>query len=311
MADLKRIIPQKIYEVLDRAGICTTKQIIILSLWDIRKLTNMRIEDITLLKNVVSDHTKPRSVTCDKLLLQDYKKVSTGCPAVDELLNGGLRRGTLTEIYGESGSGKTQVAIQAAAHSWYNGTVYICTEDLFPVKRFEQIKQSVPNYDPANDYGKNVFVEHITEANDLLSCVRVRLPKLLLQHKISLIVIDSVAAPFRSEYTNYIQRAEDLRELAISLISLAQTHNLAVFCINQVTASFTGTDVLPSLGLAWSNMVVTRLWLKKTLNNIDVNVRDSCKTESVNVRQLSIVFSPELPNSVADLIITSNGIQGV
>lgn len=309
MLDLKKILPPKIYNVLDRAGLCTTKQILILSEWDIKKLTNLCTADITLLKNIVSDHTKPQSATCDKLLLQDNQKVSTGCPAIDQLLRGGFRRGTLTEIYGESGSGKTQIAIQAAAHSRYNGTVYVCTEDLFPVKRFEQIKQSIPNYNPKNDSGKNVFVEHITEANDLLSCVRVRLPKLLEQHNTSLIILDSVAAPFRSEYTNYILRAEELRELAVNLMSLAQHHNLAVLCINQVTASFNGTDVIPSLGLAWSNMVVNRLWLRKTLNNKDVNIPNSNKIESFNVRQLSVVFSPELPNTETDLIITSHGIQ--
>lgn len=310
MTDLKNILPPKLFEIVDRAGLSTYKQVLILSVWDIKKLTNLRTEDILLLKNIVADHVTPQSVPCEKLAIQKnlQEMVTTGCSQIDKMLNGGLRKGTITEIYGESGSGKTQISIQAAAHSWPHGSVFICTEDLFPVKRFEQIKQSLPNYNPDNDYGKNVFVEHVTEAQDLMSCVRVRLPKLLEKNSFSLIVIDSVAAPFRSEYTNYVQRAEELRELAISLMSVAQKHNLAVLCINQVTASFNDTDsVLPSLGLAWSNMVTSRLWLKKTKETISHNV--PMLEQNVHIRELIVIFAPYLPNSVTKFIITPSGIH--
>lgn len=37
---------------------------------------------------------------------------STGCPILDRTLNGGIRLGQITEIYGESGCGKTQFCIQ-------------------------------------------------------------------------------------------------------------------------------------------------------------------------------------------------------
>ena len=37
---------------------------------------------------------------------------STGCPTIDKTLNGGIRLGQITELYGESGCGKTQFCIQ-------------------------------------------------------------------------------------------------------------------------------------------------------------------------------------------------------
>lgn len=37
---------------------------------------------------------------------------STGCPIIDKTLNGGIRLGQITELYGESGCGKTQFCIQ-------------------------------------------------------------------------------------------------------------------------------------------------------------------------------------------------------
>lgn len=40
------------------------------------------------------------------------KVITTGCISIDELLNGGIEIGTITQIYGESGSGKTNFCLQ-------------------------------------------------------------------------------------------------------------------------------------------------------------------------------------------------------
>ena len=39
---------------------------------------------------------------------------STGCPIMDQTLGGGIRLGQITELYGESGCGKTQLCVQMA-----------------------------------------------------------------------------------------------------------------------------------------------------------------------------------------------------
>lgn len=70
----------------------------------------------------------------------------------------------------------------------------------------------------------------------MLRCVVERLPKLVEQHRPGLIVVDSVAAVFRADYlpTDALQRARDMRTLASKLHSLANRHNIAVVCVNQV-----------------------------------------------------------------------------
>ncbi|XP_075982704.1 X-ray repair cross complementing protein spindle B [Anticarsia gemmatalis] len=307
---LNSLLPLGILEALDKAGIATVKQILILSVWDIKKYTNLSIDDINVVKNIVSDSLCPQIVTADCLKKEDsllHTRIHTGCTAIDEVLKGGLRRGTITEIYGESGSGKTQLALQIVLNNWAKGSVYICTEDLFPTKRFEEMKTHLPMFDPVNvDYGKNIFVEHITETNDLLACISVRLPKLLEKTELSIVVIDSIAAPFRCESVNYIKRAEELREIAISLTAVAQKYSIAILCINQVTASFNETaNVLPSLGLAWSNMVTTRIMIKKLMKTVD-----SDDTSATNyVREFSIMFAPDLPNAMVEFYINACGIQ--
>lgn len=44
--------------------------------------------------------------------LESGLRLSVGCPTLDELLRGGLPVGGVTELSGESGAGKTQLALQ-------------------------------------------------------------------------------------------------------------------------------------------------------------------------------------------------------
>lgn len=304
---LKNILPSKFLEVLEKAGISTPRQVILLSPWDIKKATKLLDDDILLLKRTVSRYCCPISSTCDNL--QDESlKIQTGCAGIDNILGGGFRAGIITEIYGESGSGKTQIAMQTAAHCGMHGSVIICTEDIFPVKRFQQICK-INKHNSVTDCGNNVFIEHVTEAHELLGCIRVRLPLLLSKRRISSIIIDSVAAPFRSEYTNFVQRAKELRELGNILLNIAQEHNLAVICINQVTSAFDGSDnVLPTLGLVWSNMISCRLKLRKLPETIEIS---DCQ-QNVNLRELTVMYAPDLASGRStNLLISTNGVEDV
>lgn len=67
-----------------------------------------------------------------------------------------------------------------------------------------------------------------------MKCVSERLPTLMSSVRIGLIIIDSVAAVFRT-FTNYIERAKDMRKLANNLLHLADKYNCAVICVNQVS----------------------------------------------------------------------------
>ncbi|XP_023934763.1 DNA repair protein XRCC3 [Bicyclus anynana] len=302
MDALKNILPTRLYEITEKAGI-TSKQIIFLSIWDIKKLTNLKNEDVVLLKNIVTQYFCPMSITADKLEKTE-KKLKTGCTAIDNILNGGFRIGTVTEIYGESGVGKTQLVMQIAANCSGEGCVFICTEDLFPVKRYNQIKQNIYR----SNAECNMFIEHLTEAQELISCIRVRLPKLLNTNKVSAVILDSIAAPFRCEYTNYVQRAEELKELGMLLYKLAQEYNIAVICVNQVTSTFDNSDnVLPSLGLVWSNMVCCKLKICKTN---DIRYTKGIE-HNVTIRELKVVHAPDLPTASVKFIVTANGVESI
>ena len=85
---------------------------------------------------------------CLKLSEKTEHKLMTGCNLMDKFLNGGFVPGKLYEIYGESGSGKTQLAIQLLLQSLLpteNGglggiSLYLMTGKPLNEKRFNEMK---------------------------------------------------------------------------------------------------------------------------------------------------------------------------
>lgn len=71
-------------------------------------------------------------------------RLRTGSPSLDNLLEGGFQEGKITELFGPSNSGKTQLAIQAtvmaAARGWKS--VYVDTESTFRPERMVEIAES-------------------------------------------------------------------------------------------------------------------------------------------------------------------------
>jgi DNA repair protein RadB len=66
--------------------------------------------------------------------------LSLGCRPLDELLGGGLESGIITRVYGEAGSGKTNLCLQAARQCVLSGkkVAYVDTEGV-SVERIRQI----------------------------------------------------------------------------------------------------------------------------------------------------------------------------
>jgi DNA repair protein RadB len=67
-------------------------------------------------------------------------KTPIECKSVDNLLGGGIESGSVTSLYGEAGSGKTNICLQLARNVVMNGkkVIFIDTEGV-SLKRLEQI----------------------------------------------------------------------------------------------------------------------------------------------------------------------------
>lgn len=78
-----------------------------------------------------------------------------------------------------------------------------------------------------------VFTHRFHSQEKLLHCICKRLPALMQTNSIGLIVIDSVAGIYRLE-NDAITRAASMRKLVRSLQTIAEEHECAVVCVNQV-----------------------------------------------------------------------------
>jgi DNA repair protein RadA len=260
-------------------------------------------------------------------LLEEYKnkrKLTTGSQKLDEILAGGLSTGSITEIIGEYASGKSQLTFQLCVNAQLpiefqlcvnaqlpielgglEGSIYfIDTEGTFSPKRIFEIayakKQQFPEVMDPEKILENIHVGRAYNAEHQITLVQ-DADKLIVEKNIKLLIIDSVAAHFRTEYVgkdSLPQRAQALMNHASLLYRYADSYNLVVVTTNQVLASVDkflgGQGTEPALGFAWGHRPQTRMFLRK---------------QKGSARIARIIDSPELPESEAVFHITINGIE--
>lgn len=156
---------------------------------------------------------------------------------------------------------------------------------------------------------------------------------------VRLIVIDSIAAVFRSEFDNTFcdlkKRSSLFFKISGKLKELAKRFDMAVVVTNQVvdlvapneginglrlgnlgTLCSSGRRVTPALGLAWANCVNSRLFLSRHEEiigdkNGKVDENGCVLLSRLTRRQLHVVFAPHLPDSSCEFMITREGVFGV
>ncbi|MDH5019580.1 DNA repair and recombination protein RadB [Halobacterium rubrum] len=164
---------------------------------------------------------------------EDDTHVSTGCDSLDDLLGGGVERGTVTQLYGAPAAGKTNVALSTAVEAASEGgtAVYVDTEGL-SVERFDQILSA--RADDPEAASANVVV---SEAHDFAEQAEAVRDTADFADRADLVVLDSATGFYRLERGEDEDAGDALRQVAdqiTHLLSLARKHDLAVVITNQV-----------------------------------------------------------------------------
>ena len=288
--------------------------------------------------------------------LPSTQKCTFGCPVLDRCLGGGIPCNSITEIVAESGCGKTQLCLQLALSAQLPpslgglsaSSLYIHTEFSFPSRRLHQLSHAFISSHPRifnNDPCDRIFVHAVYSADqlfDIMPKIESFLENMNTQLPVKLIVIDSIAALFRSEFENtpieLKRRSALFFKISGKLKSLAKRFGLAVVVTNQVVDLMghlegmnglkvgnlgslvsSGRRVCPALGLAWANCVNSRLFLSRNEEvvgeengSVDVSAcggGDFLPRQTR--RQLHVVFAPHLPDSSCEFVIRREGVFGV
>jgi DNA repair protein RadA len=97
---------------------------------------------------------------------KEIRKLKTLVPELDDLLGGGLETQAITELYGEFGSGKSQIVHQMAVNVQLpeedgglgGSTIYIDTENTFRPERIEQMVIGLGIDADPQDFLENIHV---------------------------------------------------------------------------------------------------------------------------------------------------------
>lgn len=259
-----------------------------------------------------------------------------GCEYLDAFLGGGIGLG-ITEISGESATGKTnillQLLLQVQLPQGLGGldglAFYLSTEDLSMgrLKQLQTAYHQKHKWTQAFEFLDNVYVHQVSTLDDQFDVLLNRLPVLLESQNIRLVVIDSIAALYRTEFGigEYGARSKELFEVAQHLKAISAKYSVPIVVANQVTDLFeekvpiphfkmwsarsSGRNVIPSLGLSWASCTNTRILL--TRENHRVSTDQFALNQTVTKRHMHVIFSPNLPRGNCEFEIDNLGVHGL
>jgi DNA repair protein RadA len=205
---------------------------------------------------------------------KNLEYISTGVRSLDDLLEGGVEVGSITELIGEFGAGKTQICHQLAVmvqlpkeKGGLNArALYIDTEGTFRPERIIQIARA-KQLDPEKTLENIIYARAYNSDHQMLLVDEAK--KYIESQNIRLIIVDSLINHFRAEYPgreNLASRQQKLNRHISQLHRLASLYNLAVVVTNQVMSSpdiFFGNPMKPAGGNIMAHGCTYRIWLRK------------------------------------------------
>ena len=283
---------------------------------------------------------------------KSMKVLSSGCKKIDSVI-GGYPVGSITEVAGEAGCGKTQMMLCLALQCQLpielgglnSNVAYLsCGEGEFPIKRLNQLAKAYAlksnNFKTSQEFLDGVKIEQCHTAEQLRECLKSNIPKVCRQPEninksrlsendlVKLIIIDSIAGVFRTDYDTqnknerFIRQAM-MKDIIEQLKMLAQSDQMVVVIVNQVTAtgfndkylnSIIGLDSndidsIPALGLEWAYSMNTRIVLTRdtqamraALNNINININININEKNTNDEITQTKIDDEQEENITEVI---------
>ncbi|KAM7443596.1 DNA repair protein rad51d [Porites harrisoni] len=204
---------------------------------------------------------------------------SSGCDNLDELLDGGLYSGELTEIVGAAGAGKSQICMNIAlstAMKTKKNVLYVDTGGSMSGTRIREMLQgwnsSLGDQEVCDILSRISVIQafDIFSVVDVLEGVKQKLNTEEnddeIQH-LRMIIVDSVAAVVSPILGGQQIHGHSLMvNLSRILKSLAVEHSVAVVITNNVVtdSSKSSFSTKPALGPTWAHVPNTRLFIQRS-----------------------------------------------
>jgi len=279
---------------LIEAGIDSLKDLIIRGPQDVADVTGMTMEQSIDLCNKARIKLEEANiiertfVSATDLYNKRRKieRISTGSKHFDELLGGGFEVNAITEIYGEFGSGKTQICHTSSVMvqqkrtdgGLEGGVIYIDTENTFRPERIVSISKA-RNIDYVHVLENIVVAKAFNSAHQEL--IIHEIGKIIENNNIRLLVLDSAISHYRAEYVGrgtLSERQQKINKLMHILIRISETYKVAVILTNQIQSvpdTIFGDSFRPVGGNIIAHSSTYRIYLKKAGKNRIARIVDS------------------------------------
>jgi len=238
---------------------------------------------------------------------EDVHFITTGSKNLDGLLGGkGVESRAITEAFGAYGSGKTQVGLSLAVNVQLpkeqggasGKCVFIDTEGTFRPARVKQLAEHM-GANPEKVL-KNIFVARAFNSDHQILLLEKISEMIKNGEPIKLMIVDSLTAHFRAEYSGrgtLADRQQKLNKYIHNLMKLAEQHNLAVYVTNQVMsnpAQMFGDPTVAIGGNIVGHASTYRIYLRRGKQGS---------------RVAKLIDSPNLPENEVMFFLTEKGIQ--
>lgn len=204
-------------------------------------------------------------------------RISTGAPDFDDWLKGGFESGGITELYGEYGSGKSQICHVMSVQNTGN-TIFMDTEGTFRPERIKEICQA-RNIDVNETLGRMKVCKLYSSRN--LERIVDNLANHVEQYDAKLVIVDSIIALHRSEFSGrgtLAERQQKINQILHRLLRVAEIYKIVVIMTNQITTSpdtFYGDPNKATGGNIIGHASTYRIYLKKIGKNRLATMIDS------------------------------------
>jgi DNA repair protein RadA len=240
---------------------------------------------------------------------KDVHYITTGSKNLDELLGGkGVESKSITEVFGAFGSGKTQLALSLAVSvqlpkekGGANGkAVYIDTEGTFRPDRIKQFAEGI-GANPEKVL-KNILVARAFNSDHQILLIDKINEMVKNGEPIKLLIVDSLTAHFRAEYSGRGQladRQQRLNRYLHNLMQLAEQRNIAILVTNQVMANpamMFGDPTTAIGGNIVAHASTYRIYLRRGKQD---------------TRVAKIIDSPNLPDNATVFKVETDGLKDV
>ncbi|XP_017783524.1 PREDICTED: meiotic recombination protein DMC1/LIM15 homolog [Nicrophorus vespilloides] len=300
---------------------------------DVKRLKNAGINTVkgvlmTIRKNILAlgiDETKLSHIyeVCAKIdmnnifitaaevaeLRNKIFKLSTGSKRLDQLLGGGIEAMSITEVFGEFGSGKSQLAhtlcvtTQMPGPNSYLGgkVIFVDTEHTFRPDRIRMIADRF-NLNQATVLDNILYARAYNSEHqwELLNHIGEKLHEDPGLYK--LLIIDSIMALFRVDFSGLgeiTDRQKKLGQMMSRLQKMSEEFNIAVFITNQISSDIRINDMdratyKPIGGNILAHASTNRIFFQKGQGPL---------------RKAMVFSSTDLEESEEEFIITAGGVD--